>query len=521
MLDTSLTRRYGRRFDLAVSTFCVCAFSLLVAVAGWAAGEDVPAPDANATPKEQVAPASQSNSVIRVNSTNQPYDFFRPWSKKAPANHRGLGVVVAGSRVLVAAELVGNSNYIELEKPDTGEKSTAAIQVIDFEANLALLRPNDPGFLAGFQPLDVDPDVRVGDKLAVLQLEANGTPVSTQAVVTSAEVGRYELEDTAFLLFRMSCPLQGRDNSFTLPIVKANRLAAVLMRYDARSQTVDAISSPVIAHFLNEAGRDHYEGFPHVGLSFSSTRDPQLRRYLKLDEGNGGIYVTGLDPNGSAAKAGLRVGDVVLSVNHQSIDADGSYRDPIYGRLSVINLTTTVPFAGDKLPVTIMRDGVRQTLEIALFHVPPEDYVIDPYVIGRAPRFYILGGMVFQELTRQFLKEWGPNWNREAPQRFVYYDRYQANLFPTKRKLVILTQVMPTKATVGYEHLNYLVVRRLNGQEITNLADLARASQQPVDGFHKIEFEEDPHMIFLDANEVAEQSGALQKLYSLPTMQRL
>jgi hypothetical protein len=231
--------------------------------------------------------------------------------------------------------------------------------------------------------------------------------------------------------------------------------------------------------------------------------------------------VTGLDPNGSAAKAGLRVGDVLLSVNHQSIDADGSYQDPIYGRVSVINLTTTVPFAGDKLPVTIMRDGARQKLEIGLFHVPPEDYVIDPYVIGRAPRFYILGGMVFQELTRQFLKEWGPNWNREAPQRFVYYDRYQANLFPTKRKLVILTQVMPTKATVGYEHLNYLVVKRLNGQEITNLADLARASQRPVDGFHKIEFEEDPHTIFLDANEVAEQSGALQKLYSLPTMQRL
>lgn len=514
-----LTTLLRRRFDVAVSTLCVCAFTLFGSAAGLAAGVDVPALEA--TPKVQVAPASQSNSVIRVNSTNQPYDFFRPWSKKAPANHRGLGVVVTGSRVLVAAELVGNSNYIELEKPDTGEKSTAAIQVVDFEANLALLRPDDPNFLTGFQPLEVDPDVRVGDKLAVLQLEANGTPVSTQAVVTSIEVGRYELDDTAFLLFRMSCPLQGRDNSFTLPIVKGNRLAAILMRYDGRSQTVDAISSPVIAHFLTEAGRDHYEGFPHLGLSFSPTRDPQLRRYLKLDEGNGGIYVTGLDPNGSAARAGLRIGDVLLSVNNQSIDADGSYQDPIYGRLSVINLTTTVPFAGEKLPVTIMRDGLRQKLEVGLFHVPPEDYVIDPYVIGRAPRFYILGGLVFQELTRQFLKEWGPNWNREAPQRFVYYDRYQANLFPTKRKLVILTQVMPTKATVGYERLNYLTVRRINGADITNLADVARASQHPVDGFHKIEFEEDPHLIFLDANEVAEQSGALQKLYSLPTMQRL
>ena len=479
-------------------------------------------PVADSTPKEHVAPDWQASSVVRVNSTNQPYDFFRPWSKKAPLNRRGLGAVVLNSRVLVAAELVENSNYIELEKPETGEKSSARIQVVDFEANLALLRPDDPGFLAKFKPLEMDTSVRKGDTLSVLQLEASGTPVSTQAVVTSTEVGRYELEDTAFLLFRMSCPLQYRDNSFTLPIVKGNRLAAILMRYDSRSQTIDAISSPVIAHFLNEGSRGgSYQGFPRIGLSYSATRDPQLRRFLKLKEGNGGIYVTGLDPNGSAAKAGLRTGDVLMSVNHQDIDADGNYLDPVYGRLSVINLTTTAAYAGDKLPVTFVRDGVRQQLQVEVFHVAPEDYVIDPYVIGRAPKFYILGGLVFQELTRQFMKEWGGNWTHEAPQRFVYYDRYQASLFPEKRKLVVLTQIMPTKATVGYEHLNYLVVKRLNGQEIKSLADLASATQKPVDGFHRIEFEEDPHVVFLDAEEVSRDLAPLQELYSLPTMQRL
>src|SRR4051794_17841946 len=160
--------------------------------AGFIQAQNPPAPSAsptpNVTPKEQVAPASQGNSVIRVNSTDQAYDFFRPWNKKAAVNRRGLGVVVGDSRVLVAAELVENSNYIELEKPETGEKSTAKIQVVDFEADLALLRPEDSGFLAKFQPLEVDVGVHQGDRLSVLQLEANGTPVSTQAVVTGAEV---------------------------------------------------------------------------------------------------------------------------------------------------------------------------------------------------------------------------------------------------------------------------------------------------------------------------------------------
>ena len=35
-----------------------------------------------------------SSSLVRVNSTNQAFDFFRPWTKKAPFLRRGLGVVL-------------------------------------------------------------------------------------------------------------------------------------------------------------------------------------------------------------------------------------------------------------------------------------------------------------------------------------------------------------------------------------------------------------------------------------------
>ena len=40
-------------------------------------------------------------------------------------------------------------------------------------------------------------------------------------------------------------------------------------------------------------------------------------------------------------------------------------------------------------------------------------------------------------------------------------------------------------------------------------------------GYHKIEFEEDPHEIYLDAKQVEEDAAQLQKTYSLPALQRL
>ena len=473
------------------------------------------------TPKEEPVPLEQKGSVVRVNSTNQSYDFLRPWSKEAPFSRRGLGVLIDGGKILVTAELVENSDYIELERADSGEKSVATVQVIDYEANLATLSSPDPKFLEGMQPLQTTIDVKTGDNLSVLQLESNGTPVSTRALVTSVEVGKYALEDSGYLMFRMSCPLQFRENSFTLPIVKENRLAAFLMRYDSRSQTVDAISSPVIDHFLVEAQRQPYNGFPRAGIGFSPTRDPQLRRYLKLQDSDGGVYINQVDQNGPAAKAGIKQGDVLVAIEDKQVDPDGNYFHPIYGKLSITHLTTTEAYCGQRVTMTVIRNGERKQLNVELFRRSSEDYVVEPYTIGKPPRYYILGGLVFQELTRQYLREWGANWLKDAPQRLVYYDRFQSDLFPEKRKIVFLTQILPTQDTVGYEQLNNLVVTKLNGHEILSLDDFAAAVKNPTDGYHKIEFEEDPHEIYLDAKQVEEDAAQLQKTYSLPAMQRL
>ena len=55
---------------------------------------------------------------VRVNATNQDYDFFRPWSKKNPHDFHGLGAVLPGNRVLVTAQLVANHSFVELERAE-------------------------------------------------------------------------------------------------------------------------------------------------------------------------------------------------------------------------------------------------------------------------------------------------------------------------------------------------------------------------------------------------------------------
>ena len=461
-------------------------------------------------------------SLVRVNVTGQPYDYFRPWQKKPPVSKRALGAVLSKGRVLVTADLVANQNYVELERAESGERTAANVDVIDYEANLALLEPTDKNFLAGISPLEVAGDTVVGDRIAAWQLEPTGALVATEGLVTTIQMTKYPAEVGQFLTYRISLPMQYRENSYTIPLVKNNKLAGLLLRYDPRSQLIDAIPAPIINHFLKEA-EGEYRGFPSVGFSFFPTRDPQLRKYAGDADKTGGVYVTNVEPNTPAMKAGMQVGDTITAIGNHEIDQNGNYVDPLYGKIEFTNLISAHSYSGDVLPFQIQRAGKPMELKITLEHRDAKDYVCPPYSLDDAPNYIVLGGLIFQELSRQYLKEWGPNWQREAPARFVYFDRFQSELFPGEhRRIVILSQVLPANNTIGYDDVSYLTVTKVNGHEIKSLNDLAAAIKKPIDGgFIKIETEEDPKQIALDVKDVAAEAPDLQESYGIPSLQHL
>ena len=461
-------------------------------------------------------------AVVRVNVTNQPWDFMRPWAKRAPFSRRAVGAVLSDKRVLVTGELEANANFIELEAPEGGQKVSASVDVVDYEANLALLKAEDPKFMKNFEPLAFT-EGTVGDTLSVWQLENTGTVLVTKGSLTTAEVARYPIDESALLVYRATVSLQFRDSSFTLPVVKDGKLAGLIMRYDNTTKSAEIVPTPVIEHFLKDAARAPYEGFPRAGMTYSNTRDPQFRRYIGLNgDTSGGIYVTEVLKGGPAEIAGIESGDVIAEINGEAVDQDGNYNDPAYGKLSLTHLMGTRHFDGDTVQVTVLRKGQRKKMGLTLARRSPGQFVSEPYVIDRAPRFYILGGLVLQELSRQLLKEWGADWSKKAPEDFVYLDRHQTELFKDGgRKIVVLSGMLPSALTVGYEELRQMVVKRINGVELNRLGDVPVALANPVEGLHKIEFDGDPSCVYLDAASLAEADAMLMQNYRIPVLKRL
>jgi S1-C subfamily serine protease len=476
---------------------------------------------------EVPAQVAETRSLVKVNVTQQGYNLQIPWQKESASGRRGLGAIMEGNRILVTAQLVGNATYIELELPEGGQKIPAKVLAVDYETNLALLAANSPSkeqaFFAGLKPMGLDTSARVGDSLSVWQTGRVGELIITPLTISKVMIQPYVVESATFLVYEAVGIIRSEANSFTLPMVKGDKLAALLLRYDSKNQVATLLPAPIIEHFLKDFADGQYDGFPSMGLEFQQTMDDQFREYLGLKPDQPGVYVSKVLKGASAEKAGVKKGDIMTFINGHRIDSRGDYRDPHFGAVSVSHVIRGRAYVGDQVEIKVIRDGKELTLKGSLTRKGPDDYLVRPYLFDRGPKYLLTGGLLFQELSRPYLNSFGSE-QRSGPLlrllRIVNEpDEYEAE---GRKKIVFLSGILPTPSTQGYERLSGQIVDEVNGVKITELADVATGFKGPKDGLHTVKLRSFPYVLYLDAISVERDNLQLMNgMFRVSSLSRL
>ena len=513
--------------------------SLLLLLATSASFLQAQVPGPAAVKKKRIIPAAeqgaaagaaqvaQNRSLVKVNATSQSYNLHLPWQKESPGGRRGLGVVMAGNRVLVTAQMAADATYIELELPESGQKIPAKVVAVDYEANLALLESpssdRQKAFFAGLKPMGLDTAARIGDEVFVLQTGRVGDLIKSPLTISKVLTRRYIVEGSGFLVYEANNIVRSEANSFTLPVVKGDKLAGLLLSYDSKNQVTTVLPAPIIEHFLKDVADGSYEGFPGLGMELQATQDEQFRDYLGLKPDAPGVLITSVLKGGSAEQAGMKKGDILISINGFTIDSRGDYRDAQFGALSAGHLVRGRSYVGDKVEIKVIREGKEITLEGKLTRREPEDYLVLPYQFDRGPKYVLMGGMLFQELSRPYLDSFG---NDQRGGAILRLDRIATN--PEKyeeqgrKKLVFLSLVLPTPSAQGYEKLGGQVINKVNGKPINELADLADAFKSAKETWHVIELDDFPHILYLDTfNAERDNMKLLDGAYRIGSLKRL
>jgi hypothetical protein len=465
---------------LAVAAAAACASAPRAAPPS----ANVAAPAATSLAPSTLGPSAAvlRKGIVSLRVTGQDWNPRAPWEKLSPWTRTLTGLVVPGHHILAAASAFGNDLLVEAQKLGGESRTVARVSLVDQEGPLALVEVDDPAFWEGLEPLPLAAEAPVEGPLTIHKWERAGLLDSYPGTVRQVRAGRHRLSQTSLLTLEVATATDGLGES---EVVMADGHVAGLVT-GRSGDTFAAIAAPVLAQFLDGAAKGDWPGFARGGIAWQDLTNPALREYLGLAPGESGVRLTRVAPNGSAGGV-LRPGDVLLELGGAKLDAQGRYEHPRYGKMLMALLFTDGRHPGDTLVAKVLRDGQRLELPLRLRRMDPADEKVPPYEFGRGPGYVVVGGLVFQELTRTYLSAWG-DWSRRAPPRLlVALDREGAAPDPAAPRIVLLASVLPDAANLGYEDLRDLIVAKVDGHAVGSLDDVRRAVRQPQGAFHVVE----------------------------------
>lgn len=288
------------------------------------------------------------------------------------------------------------------------------------------------------------------------------------------------------------------------------------------------IPAEILKAYAESPARDgdteHYRGFASIGsLRWQTNTDPALVAYLGLEGDPRGAFIRQV-PWGSTGCSSLRPRDILLELDGHEIDAIGNYNHPLYGQLRFDNIVVEGHAPGDVVPARVFRERKFLDIEIELRANPSSARLIPWRRSDSDPPYLVAGGFLFRELDGRYLYTWGSDWRTQAPNQLVYfYDLLGVAQSPDRRRIIVVSQVLPSEYNIGYHGLADLPVKAINGQPIDSIADAEQALEQPVDGFQRILFYPNSTIreAVLDAATFEAATDAILSAYEVPDRLRL
>ncbi|ACT05914.1 protease Do [Dickeya chrysanthemi Ech1591] len=267
----------------------------------------------------------------------------------------GAGVIINAAKgyVVTNNHVVDNADKIQIRLND-GRKYDAKVIGKDPRSDVALIQLKDFRNLTEIKMADSD-QLRVGDYAVAI-----GNPYGLGETATSgiiSALGRSGLNIENYEDFIQTDAAINRGNSGGALVNLNGELiglnTAILAPGGGNIGIGFAIPSNIVKNLINQIVE--YGEVKRGELGIMGTElNSDIAKAMKVDAQRG-AFVSQVQPNSAAAKAGIKAGDVVVSMNGKAIGSFSALRAQI-GSLPV----------GSKLTLGLIRDGKPATVDVTL-----------------------------------------------------------------------------------------------------------------------------------------------------------
>ncbi|HZX27575.1 MAG TPA: trypsin-like peptidase domain-containing protein [Telluria sp.] len=410
------------------------------------------------------------NSVVKVFSTLRRPDLYKPWSKQAPADVTGSGVVVEGHRILTNAHVVQYASQVQVQANQSGDKLDAKVVAIAPGIDLALLELDDEAFFATHAAVPRSsalPDVR--EAVFAYGYPAGGTSLS----ITKGIVSRIEFVGYSYAISGLRIQVDAALNPGNSggPAIANDKMIGLAFSMVASAQNIGyIIPNEEIELFLKDVRDGHYDGKPNFLEQTQTIENPALRDFLKLDKKVEGAIVT--RPYSDDPAYPLKEWDVITRIGDWPIDNEG---DVHVGPNLRVNFRYRVQqLAKDgKVPLTVVRNGKVLTVSAPVY---PRRPAMLPPLNGGYPDYFIYGPVVFTRATAEFLGGWAQNGagmlGMSAAANPMVTQLTRMPSAERQELVVVAAPFFPDKTVKGYDSRLGSVLDSVNGVPVKSLKHL-------------------------------------------------
>ena len=439
-------------------------------------------PEAAPTP---AAPAVE-NSVVKVFSTMRYPDPFKPWTKQAPHEVSGTGVVIEGKRILTNAHVALYASQVQVQANQSGDKLSATVEFVAPGIDLAVLKLEDESFFATHAALARAQTLpAVKDAVMVYGYPTGGTSLSiTKGIVSRIEFTGYNFPVSGLRIQIDAAINPG--NSGGPALAGEQMIGLAFSRLGGADNIGYIIPCEEIELFLKDIADGHYDGKPAMFDQLQSFENPALRPFLKLDKSIEGMIVH--EPDSTDPAYPLKAWDVITKIGDTPVDNEGMIK--LDGNLRVRFQYLIQKIAqGGTVPLTVVRAQKAQSIRLPVVTTRP--MLLDD-LEGEYPPYFIMGPLAFSTGTTLYLAPLSNNAKALSGLGYVgnplVTRRGEKPAFPGEELVVVSSPFFPHKLSKGYDNSVSRVVHAVNGIAIKNLRHLVEVLRDSKDEFLTFEY---------------------------------
>jgi S1-C subfamily serine protease len=462
--------------------------------------------------------AEPERSVIQISVFSQQPAWDAPWRFDSVRRSSGSGLVIRGKRILTNAHVLCWARQVLVRRYQDPRPFLARVLFSGHDCDLAVLEVEDERFFEGLEPLEIGELPAVRSAVVTYGYPTGGEQISyTRGVVSRIELQSYvHIGNRAFLAVQTDAAINPGNSGG--PVIQDDKVVGVAFQNTpGLENTGFFIPPPVIQHFLKDIADGEYDGFPQAGIRLSALHNPDFRRYLKLPDDNRGARIDYIYPVGSTQRV-LRREDVLLQVGPYAVGSDGTI---VYAGNRV---HAGVAFGevqhGETVALKVWRDGGAQDLTLPVYTQREDMAEGNLYTL---PKYYIVGGLVFTPLSRDYLRTQGSSAPDISSGELFYelFFRRQEQPETWRPEPIVLATVLAHSVNANLTIRGRALVDRVNGRRITNLNDLVQAFESSPGEQDMIQFVTQDSFECLNHEEARKASSEILATYRIPSDRRL